>query len=141
MPKAAAPFRPQPKPAKAPRELGECTPKQLPPLLGASKAQLTEWVQTQQQPAYRGQQLHQWIYQKGIRSLGEVTVFSKQWRESAAHIPVGRSTLQLRSEAQDGTLKYLLRLTDGQIIETVGIPTDRRLTVCVSSQVGRSRRL
>lgn len=136
MPKAAAPSRPQPKPAKAPHELSECTPRQLPPLLGASKWQLTEWVQTQQQPAYRGQQLHQWIYQKGIRSLGEVTVFSKQWRESAAHIPIGRSTLHHRSEAQDGTVKYLLRLTDGQIIETVGIPSDRRLTVCVSSQVG-----
>ena len=39
------------------------------PLLGASLAELTEWVQQQGQPAYRGQQLHQWIYQKGARSL------------------------------------------------------------------------
>jgi 23S rRNA (adenine2503-C2)-methyltransferase len=136
MPNIAAPSRPQPKPAKAPHELSECTLRQLPPLLGASKAQLTDWMQAQQQPAYRGQQLHQWIYQRGIRSLEEVTVFSKQWRESNAHIPVGRSTLHYRSEAQDGTVKYLLRLTDGQIIEAVGIPTERRLTVCVSSQVG-----
>jgi 23S rRNA (adenine2503-C2)-methyltransferase len=136
MSKTVAPSRPQLKPVKAPRSLSECVPQQLPPLLGASKSQLTEWVQTQQQPAYRGQQLHQWIYQKGIRSLSEVTVFSKQWRESAAHLSIGRSELHHRAQAQDGTVKYLLRLSDGQIIETVGIPSDRRLTVCVSSQVG-----
>lgn len=105
-------------------------------MLGASRQQLTAWVQTQDQPAYRGQQLHQWIYQKGIRSLSEITVLPKPWRQSLADVPVGRSQLALRSPSQDGTVKYLLRLEDGQIIETVGIPTAKRLTVCVSSQVG-----
>jgi 23S rRNA (adenine2503-C2)-methyltransferase len=93
------------------------------PLLGQSLAQLTAWVQQQGQPAYRGKQLHQWIYQQGARSLSEITVFSKQWRASVADVVVGRSTLHYRAEAPDGTVKYLLRLTDGQIIEAVGIPT------------------
>lgn len=108
----------------------------IPPLLGASRAQLTDWVQQHQQPAYRGQQVHQWIYQKGIRSLSEITVLPKQWRAEMADIPVGRSQIHHRSAAQDGTVKFLLKLGDGQIIETVGIPTQKRLTVCVSSQVG-----
>ncbi|MEM9926703.1 MAG: 23S rRNA (adenine(2503)-C(2))-methyltransferase RlmN [Cyanobacteria bacterium P01_D01_bin.50] len=125
----------------------------IPPLLGASLSELTDWVQQQQQPAYRGKQLHQWIYQKGVRSLTEISVFSKQWRESVAEIPVGRSTLHHRSTAPDGTVKYLLQLADGEIVETVGIPTFKRwgknrkrqgenrealerLTVCVSTQVG-----
>ncbi|MBD1935791.1 23S rRNA (adenine(2503)-C(2))-methyltransferase RlmN [Microcoleus sp. FACHB-68] len=106
------------------------------PLLGASLAELTEWVQQQGQPAYRGQQLHQWIYQKGARSLSEITVFSKQWRETVADFPIGRSTIHYRSVAPDDTVKYLLTLADGQIVEAVGIPTEKRLTVCVSSQVG-----
>jgi 23S rRNA (adenine2503-C2)-methyltransferase len=106
------------------------------PLLGSSLANLTEWVQQQGQPAYRGKQLHQWIYEKGIHSLTEITVFSKQWRESLTEVPVGRSTIFHRSQAPDKTVKYLLKLADGQIIETVGIPTAKRLTVCVSSQVG-----
>lgn len=110
--------------------------KTLPPLLGASRLELTDWVVSQQQPAYRGQQLHQWIYQKGVRSLSEITVFPQAWRSQVAEVPVGRSALHYRSQAQDGTVKYLLRLTDGQIIETVGIPSAKRLTVCVSSQVG-----
>src|SRR4028118_1674366 len=108
----------------------------IPPLLGASLTELTEWVQQQGQPAYRGRQLHQWIYQKGARSLSEITVFSKQWREALVDFPIGRSTLHYRSESPDGTVKYRLRVADGHIIETVGIPTDKRLTVCVSSQVG-----
>ena len=106
------------------------------PLLGSSLIELTEWVKQQQQPAYRAQQLHQWIYQRGVRSLTEVSVLPKQWRADLSDVPVGRSTIHHRSEAPDGTVKFLLRLADGQIIETVGIPTEKRLTVCVSSQVG-----
>ncbi len=114
-------------------------PKQLeniPPLLGASVAELTAWVQQQGQPAYRGKQLHDWIYHKGARSLTDISVFSKQWRAEVAQIPIGRSTIHHRAVAPDGTIKYLLQLADGQIVETVGIPSDKRLTVCVSTQVG-----
>ncbi len=106
------------------------------PLLGQSAASLTQWVTQQGQPAYRGKQLHQWIYQKGIRSLDEVTVFPKQWRAEVKDFPVGRSHLHYRSESPDGTIKYLLKLTDGHIIEAVGIPSEKRMTVCVSSQIG-----
>jgi 23S rRNA (adenine2503-C2)-methyltransferase len=73
---------------------------------------------------------------KGVRSLEDISVFPKQWRSTLAEAPLGRSTLHYRSVAPDGTIKYLLRLADDQIIETVGIPTEKRLTVCVSSQVG-----
>jgi len=119
-----------------PAEMLDQSKSAMTPLLGASLTQLTEWVQQQGQPAYRGRQLHGWIYQKGARSFGDITVFPKQWRETVADVPIGRSTLHYRSEAPDGTVKYLLRMADGQIIETVGIPTSKRLTVCVSSQVG-----
>ncbi|WP_088894044.1 23S rRNA (adenine(2503)-C(2))-methyltransferase RlmN [Leptolyngbya ohadii] len=122
------------------------------PLLGMTQAELTEWVQQQGQPAYRGKQLYQWIYQQGARSITDISVFPKQWRATVAETPIGRSTIHYRSEAADGTVKYLLRLADGHIIETVGMPTykytdlpgnnavrrgnSERLTVCVSSQVG-----
>jgi 23S rRNA (adenine2503-C2)-methyltransferase len=105
-------------------------------LLGQSLTDLTAWVQTQAQPAYRGKQLHQWMYEKGVRSLADISVFPKQWREHLKDVELGRSTLHYRQVATDGTVKYLLKLTDGLIVETVGIPTAERLTVCVSSQVG-----
>jgi 23S rRNA (adenine2503-C2)-methyltransferase len=105
-------------------------------LVGDSVAAMTEWIQTQDQPAYRGKQLHQWIYQRGIRSLSEITVFPKAWRETMQDYDIGRSEIFYRAEAPDGTVKFLLKVGDGDIIEAVGIPTENRLTVCVSSQVG-----
>lgn len=106
------------------------------PLLGRSLAELNDWVGQHNQPTYRGKQIHQGIYQQGIRSLVELSTLPKQWRSTLADVSIGRSYLHHRSVATDGTTKYLLRLADGQMIETVGIPTDKRLTVCVSSQVG-----
>lgn len=106
------------------------------PLLGKSLSELTQWVEQQGQPTYRGKQLHQWVYERGARSLSDVTVFPKQWRADLQDTVIGRSTVHLRSVAPDGTVKFLLRLVDGHIIEAVGIPTENRLTVCVSSQVG-----
>ncbi|MFO5475993.1 MAG: 23S rRNA (adenine(2503)-C(2))-methyltransferase RlmN, partial [Dolichospermum sp.] len=108
----------------------------LPPLLGASVTELTAWVQQQGQPSYRGKQLHDWIYNKGARSLADISGFPKNWRSQVADIPIGRSSLHYRSVAPDDTVKYLLKLADGEIVETVGIPSDKRLTVCVSTQVG-----
>lgn len=106
------------------------------PLLGASLTELTAWVQQQGQPAYRARQLHEWLYQKSARSLADISVFPKQWRTAIADVAIGRSTLQHRTVAPDGTVKYLLQLADGKVIEAVGIPTAKRLTVCVSTQVG-----
>ncbi len=108
------------------------------PLLGMGLAALQEWAGLQGQPAFRGKQLHDWIYAKGARSLEEVTVLPKVWREqlAAAGTGLGRSPLLHRSDARDGTTKLLLGTADGLSIETVGIPSGDRLTVCVSSQVG-----
>lgn len=125
-----------PNPSPSPESSIDSSTDRESPLLGASLAELTDWVQRQQQPAYRGKQLHQWIYGQGARSLTDISVFPKAWREDLGHVAIGRSTVHRRVEAPDGTVKYLLRLDDGQVIETVGIPSGKRLTVCVSSQVG-----
>ena len=107
-------------------------------LLGRSAAELENWAVAQGQPAFRGRQLHDWIYAKGARSLSEITVLPKAWRSSLgdAGTTVGRLRPIHRSVAADATTKLLLSTDDGETIETVGIPTDQRLTVCVSSQVG-----
>lgn len=105
-------------------------------LLGKSLPELTAWITETGQPSYRGKQLYQWLYQKGIHNLEDITVFPKTWRTEMADYPVGRSQIHHQKTAPDGTRKYLLKLHDGLLIETVGIPTEKRLTVCVSSQVG-----
>jgi len=105
-------------------------------LLAKSLEELTDWVKDQGQPAYRGKQLHQWLYEKGVHSLADISVFPQEWRSKMADYPIGRSLIHYRTVAPDRTRKYLLKLADGLIIEAVGIPSEKRLTVCVSSQVG-----
>ena len=109
----------------------------IPPaaLLGLPREALRAWLASTGQPAYRAQQLHDWIYAKGARSLDEITVLPARWRAEQS-IAIGRSKEVQRSIAADGTTKLLLQAADGELIETVGIPTRQRLTVCISSQVG-----
>ena len=107
-------------------------------LLGRTAAELEDWAVSQGQKPFRGRQLHDWLYAKGARSLDEITVLPKAWRADlvAQGVEVGRLKEVHRSVAADATTKLLLSTDDGETIETVGIPTDQRLTVCVSSQVG-----
>jgi len=107
------------------------------------KTELEQWAQAQGQPAFRGRQLHDWLYAKGAHRLDQITVLPAQWRQQlAASVPpalldwTGRSRELHRAVAADGTTKLLLATADDLSIETVGIPTADRLTVCVSSQVG-----
>ena len=108
------------------------------PLLGRSAAELEDWAVAQGQQPFRGRQLHDWLYSKGAHSLKDITVLPKLWRQQLqdTDVVVGRLREVHRSVATDATTKLLLSTDDGETIETVGIPTDQRLTVCVSSQVG-----
>jgi len=107
-------------------------------LLGRTAAELEDWAVSQGQKAFRGRQLHDWLYAKGARSLEEISVLPKAWRSDLVSqgVEVGRLKEVHRSVAADATTKLLLSTDDGETIETVGIPTDQRLTGCVSSQVG-----
>jgi len=88
-------------------------------------------------PAFTGKQLAQWIYQKEVQSIDEMTNLSKKAREELS----SKYTLGLQDpidvqESIDGTKKYLFPGTPGKFIETAYIPDRERATVCVSSQVG-----
>jgi 23S rRNA (adenine2503-C2)-methyltransferase len=113
------------------------------PLLGLGVQALEHWAISHGQAAFRGRQLHDWLYAKGARQLSEISVLPKAFRQQLEAQPpagagdwIGRSRELHRSVARDGTTKLLLGTHDGLSIETVGIPADGRLTVCVSSQVG-----
>ena len=113
------------------------------PLLGMGLSALEQWAKQHGQAAFRGRQLHDWLYAKGARSLDQVSVLPKAFREALSAQPpsgafdwMGRSREIHRSIASDGTTKLLLGTHDQLSIETVGIPAEGRLTVCVSSQVG-----
>lgn len=95
------------------------------------------------QPAYRGRQLFHWLYGQQARSFDAMTNLPKAFRNAlAAQTTIATLRLVRQQVAQDRTLKHLYALPSGREIEAVLIPdldgdgTARRLTVCVSSQVG-----
>ncbi|NBQ21381.1 MAG: radical SAM protein, partial [Synechococcaceae bacterium WB6_3B_236] len=118
-----------------PRSLGLALSSAAPALLGQSLPELEAWAVAQGLPPFRGRQLHDWLYAKGASNWQAITVLPAPLR-AAAPLPLGRSKELHRSLARDGTLKLLLQTADDLTIETVGIPSDDRLTVCVSTQVG-----
>ncbi len=107
-------------------------------LLGLGSDDLEEFALKEGEKAFRGRQIHEWIYEKGARNIEAITVLPKKWRDSLLNkgIKVGRLDEIKKVVAQDSTLKLLMGTSDGELIETVGIPTDKRLTVCISSQIG-----
>jgi 23S rRNA (adenine2503-C2)-methyltransferase len=86
---------------------------------------------------YRSTQILRWLYQKGIHSFEEMTNLSKKFRQELSQVSF-ISTLQLLrlEQSRDGTQKFLFQLEDGRRIESVLIPDKKRLTLCLSTQVG-----
>ena len=85
----------------------------------------------------RARRVYKWMWQKGATSFAEmedVALSTRRMLDEVAYIYVLRPEIVLRSE--DGTVKYLWALEDGHTIESVLIPDEDRLTLCVSSQVG-----
>lgn len=86
---------------------------------------------------FRGSQIFSWIY-KNIRDFDEMNNIPKSLREKLKETSIiGNIDIELRLESEiDNTKKYLFLLNDGNIIETVAMEYDNRVTVCVSNQVG-----
>jgi len=100
---------------------------------------LQELMQAWNEPSFRGKQIYEWIWQKSAGSIGEMTNLPKALREKlseAFYIPAVQ--VHHTQQSSDGTIKSRLQLHDGHFIEGVLIPTEKRMTACVSSQVGCS---
>ncbi len=87
--------------------------------------------------AFRATQILKWIYQRGVIDFEQMTDLSKALRTRLQEVAEIRPPeVVLDQASDDGTHKWLLRLSDGNCIETVYIPDSGRGTLCVSSQVG-----
>ncbi len=99
--------------------------------------ELAVWLKEQGEPAFRARQVFKWLY-RGAASFEEMTDLSKALRrrleETARLTPPEAARKQVSQ--QDGTIKYLWRLTDGNCVESVLMRYQHGNTVCVSCQVG-----
>jgi len=111
-------------------DLLSLTPEEL-------KTALSEHFGARDQPGYRADQVVRWLYEELADDFADITVLPVEEREA-----LGRAFRIAEPEAatvqvsDDGTVKHLWRLADGELVESVLIPTSRRLTLCISSQAG-----
>jgi 23S rRNA (adenine2503-C2)-methyltransferase len=100
-------------------------------------ARLRAFVQEKNEPAYRAEQIFARLWHMPVNSFDDMTELPKTLRVALGErFSMPRLTLATRQRSQDGTQKFLFQLHDGQSIETVAIPEDNRLTLCISSQAG-----
>ena len=88
-------------------------------------------------PPYRGRQLAQWIFVKGVTDLAAMSDLPKDFRAAlAARASVEVPEVERRTPSQDGSQKLVLRYGNGARVQAVLMPDGDRLTLCVSTQVG-----
>ncbi len=103
-----------------------------------SKGELkAELVRIGEEP-YRAMQIFRWLYKEGVTSFDQMTDLSKGLRDKLKnHFHMTRLTLlDSKHSLIDGTIKYLFKLEDQNTIESVFLPEPKRVTLCLSSQVG-----
>lgn len=99
------------------------------------KAQLEEWGEK----PFRAKQLFEWIWTKSYTSFAEMTNLSKALREKLeSNYSFRRLVISDLQRSDDGTFKAAFKLWDGNVVEGVLIPAGKRMTACISSQVGCS---
>lgn len=110
----------------------------MPDFYGMTLAELRSWATGIGLPAFRGEQLFQGLWH--VPAPEKFTDVKGLPRDVASRLD-GEFTLRpgiehKRQESRDGTIKSLLLMNDGKLVECVSIPTSERHTICVSSQVG-----
>ena len=93
-------------------------------LLGLDLGELTSFVESLGEPAYRGQQLRDAIYRQRVEAVEEISTLSQSLRGKLTEkgVSVGLPRIAQRFVSQDGTVRYLIALADGQTVETVWMP-------------------
>src|SRR5882724_520023 len=106
-------------------------------LVGLTETELCQFMESLGESPYRGKQIYRAIYARRQVNFEEITELSVGLRERLRDLAsIGLPKLDATQVSRDGTRKYLLELKDIQKIESVFIPEERRITLCISTQVG-----
>lgn len=104
-----------------------------------TKEELRQFFEDQGDKAFRGNQVYEWLWQKGAHVFDDMTNLSKTTRALLdEHFVINHIKVDQMQRSTDGTIKNAVKLHDGLTVESVLIPTHTRTTACVSSQVGCS---
>ena len=106
-------------------------------ILDLTYPELEEAVRGMGHQAFRARQLWQWLWRKGVREFAAMTNIARDFREQLTREwRLAWPEVVETQQSSDGTVKLLLRLDDGALVETVLIPDKDRYTQCLSCQIG-----
>ncbi|MCT8338828.1 23S rRNA (adenine(2503)-C(2))-methyltransferase RlmN [Flavobacteriaceae bacterium TK19130] len=104
-----------------------------------TKKELQEFFLSKGDRSFRGSQVYDWLWNKGVHDFDAMTNLSKETRAHLEeHFVINHIEVDSLQKSNDGTIKNAVKLHDGYVVESVLIPTGSRTTACVSSQVGCS---
>ena len=104
-----------------------------------TQEQLTDTLKSMNEPSFRAKQVWEWLWQKNAASFADMSNLPKALREKlGAEFTLPSLRMDTIQKSLDGTIKSRFRTHEGHAIEGVLIPTDTRMTACVSSQIGCS---
>ena len=104
-----------------------------------SVEELQKFCKDNNLPKFRAKQVEEWLWKKGATSFAEMTSLSKEMRDLfTVHFVINSVKIHKAERSIDGTIKYSMKLHDNQLVEGVLIPSKKRITACISSQVGCS---
>ncbi len=104
-----------------------------------TKEELRDFFVENGDKAFRGNQVYEWLWSKSLHTFKDMTNISKETREVLEkNFVINHIKVDSMQRSKDGTIKNGIKLHDGLIVESVLIPTEKRTTACVSSQVGCS---
>ncbi|MFD7521813.1 23S rRNA (adenine(2503)-C(2))-methyltransferase RlmN [Paenibacillus chitinolyticus] len=108
-----------------------------PSIYGLTFDQLTAWLQPYGHKKFRASQIWDWLYRKRVASFADMTDVNKDCLGLLEeHFVLQTMEEHVKQESSDGTVKFLFRLSDGNLIETVLMRHKFGLSVCVTTQVG-----
>src|SRR5215471_15829698 len=114
-------------------------------LLGKSRDELREWMKSQGEPAYRGDQLYRALYQERNFEIAKMTALPAPLREKLTQeVAITLPTVRQEYLSKDGSVRYLFALAAGEqkgatkpaSVEAVWMPSENRQTICISTQAG-----
>ena len=115
----------------------EHQPTPVPDLAELERPALEDAFEARGLERFRARQIFRWIYRRGIAAFDEMTDLPRGLRAAlTADFTLTTPQIVSRERSTDGTEKFLLKLTDGQHIESVFIPDTPAMTFCISTQVG-----
>jgi len=106
-------------------------------IYGLTFNQLMEWLIEHGQKKSRASQVWEWLYRKRVTDFSSMTDVNQECLKLLAdHFVIQTLNQHVKQESEDGTIKFLFKLEDGNLIETVMMRHKYGISVCVTTQVG-----